>query len=454
MVTEAIHRNVIYPSILAARGEFATFRLLRKFGEYQWDPLERIRERQHKKLVATLAFARNNCQWYAERLTTTLDESTSRSTSLQLSDLPFLTKEDVQKNADLLIPIRTMGRVHKKTTGGSTGEPVTVAKDSHALAAERAATWLGYGWFGVRIGDRGARFWGSPVDRGRRRLRFDLADRAMNRIRFSAFGIDDSRMERYWSDCRNFHPRYLYGYVSFLEAFAHYIGRQGIDGSTLRLKSVITTSEMLSEPQRSLLESTFGCPVQNEYGCGEVGPITYQCQEGKLHEMAENLLVELIRPDGTEALAGELGEVVVTDLRNRAMPLIRYRLADHAIRGENCRCGRGMPVIEAIKGREYDFVQTPDGRLFHGEFFMYAIEDLRDDGIEIERFRVIQTSPTDLRVELQTRDSRARSATLDRLSRELGGLALDIVVTPLILPGQSGKLRVVENRTAPSSPRS
>lgn len=446
MVSEAVHRYLLYPAILAARGEWSTFQILRDLRRRQWDSPGDIKERQARTLAQRLASAVEYHPYYRE----SLKHLPSSLSSIQVYDvlrsLPFLTKTDLQDSAQELVSSASVGRVHKKTTGGSTGQPVTVTKDSRAIAAERASSWLGYSWFGVESGDRGARFWGSPVKSGPRRRRFDMADRAMNRIRLSAFGIDDDKLESYWLQCLRFRPKYFYGYASMLETFARHLVARSHDGTSLNLKCIIATSEVLGESQRRFLERTFNCPVQDEYGCGEVGPIAYQCEAGSLHEMVENVFVEIIRSDGTEASAGEIGEVVVTDLCNRAMPLIRYRIEDQAVRGQTCSCGRGLPVIKEIRGREYDFVRTPDGRSYHGEFFMYAIEDLRDEGFDIKRFRVIQESPTMLRVEVQTADSRVPESLRARLGSELANLTIDVAMLDVIEPSSSGKLRIIENR--------
>ena len=192
--------------------------------------------------------------------------------------------------------------------------------------------WLAYGWFGVRQGDRVARFWGAPFAT-RRRWVTRAADYAMNRIRFSAFAFSDDDLEQYWARCIEFSPDYLHGYVSMLDAFAGFLERRGYDGTKLPLKSIIATSEALTAPQRERLERVFGAPVQIEYGCGEAGPIGYTCERGGFHLMAADLYIELINADGEPARAGEPGEVILTDLNNLAMPLVRYRLGDFAVAG-------------------------------------------------------------------------------------------------------------------------
>lgn len=442
---EALHRHLIYPAVLRWRGESSMYSELARLRSVEKEDPDVMRGRQLAKLGSILRYAAVHTPFYSGLH---IDPSKDLDALETLLSLTQLTKADLQQNFKSLHASPGPRRVQRKTTGGSTGQPVTVLKDARAIAMERAASWMAHGWFGIRIGDRGARFWGSPEALGRRRMRFALADFAMNRVRMSAFGVTADRLAEYWDRCLAAQPRYLYGYVSMLEQFARFVHETGREGGLLKLRCIVTTAEALSKPQRRLLESTFQAPVQNEYGCGEVGPIAYECEQGSMHEMSEHLLVELLDDDGSEVVIGQEGAVVVTDLENRAMPLIRYRLEDRAIRGGRCPCGRGFPVIAEIRGRQYDFVQTPDGRLFHGEYFMYIFEDLRDSGLPLGSFRIIQMTPESLRIDVQAPEDatrRIRQAILSRIGVPLG-METDVHITRHVATSPSGKLRVIENR--------
>lgn len=419
----------------------------RELESRQWDAPERVRRRQASRLVEILSHATKSVPFYRDRWE--IGHPEVEDAFEHLRGLPVLTKEDLQNRARLLVSEDTHGRVSEKTTGGSTGQPVTVLKDRTALARERAASWLGYGWYGVEVGDRGARFWGSPAELGMRRLRFALADLAMNRIRFSAFAFDERDLEAYWRRCCRKQPDYFYGYVSMLTEFARHLREHGHDGSQLGLKVVITTAEALTGPHRELLEEVFDAPVQNEYGCGEVGAIAYECPAGSLHVMAENLLVEILKEDGSPARPGESGRVVVTDLNNRAMPLIRYEVGDRAVRGSSCGCGRGYAVLGEIQGRAYDFVRDRAGRSFHGEYFMYLFEDLRERGTDIDQFRVTQRSRDHLHVEVATPgrlDAREEAFVRRRLGRDMSGMDVSLERVDEIERLDSGKTRVIRNQ--------
>ncbi len=442
-----IHRTLVYPGVVRIRGEGAVFARLRELRAIERLPAQDLLRRQRAQLALILNYARERSPYYrarwGDRSAVVAAESHER-----LAELPFMTKRDLQENREELLARPGPTRFTRKTTGGSTGEPVTVVKDRRATAYEMAASWLGYGWHGVEIGDRAARFWGSPYTL-KRRLRFAAADFAMHRIRFSAFAFDEADLERYWRACNRFRPDYFYGYVSMLEAFAAFVDASGYDGTGLSLKSVITTSEVLTPSQRGLIQNTFGTRVQNEYGCGEVGAVAYECEEGRLHVMSENVVVEVLTPSGEPAQPGQSGEIVITDLGNRAMPLVRYRVGDFAVPGLPCPCGRGFPVLEKIWGRAYDFVEAPDGRRYHGEFFMYLMEELRSAGRPIGQFQIVQEGPRNLAVAIVMPES-ARSAVeadiLSRLGRTLPGMEIRVSGVVEISRESSGKMRVIRNR--------
>ena len=439
------HRRIVYPGVVYARGEQAVFSALREMRQTETLSTAELLRRQETKLASVLNRAATNSRYYRERWPE-LGRIHPDDAMSALQQLPFVTKRVLQTQpSEILTGWR--GRTTSKTTGGSTGEPVQVVKNSTGLGREMAASWMAYGWLGIEMGDRAVRFWGNPLTR-KKRLRFRAADFAMHRIRFSAFEIDDSDMERHWARCLAFRPQWFYGYTNVLEMFAEFVKRKGLNASLLPLKGIVTTAEPLSLGQKELLESVFGAPVQNEYGCGEVGPVAYSCEQGKLHIMSENVVVEILTARGKQAAPGDSGEVVVTDLTNYAMPLIRYRLGDYGIRAEGCTCGRGFPVLEKIWGRVYDAVYTPAGRRWHGEKVKYLIMQLHSEGVEIQQFQVVQDGPGTLDIALVT-ETPIDVATEERIAAyirtELDGMEARVRRVRAVERSPSGKMRLVRN---------
>lgn len=334
-----------------------------------------------------------------------------------------------------------------KTTGGSTGAPVTVLKTKNALAQELAGAWRGFGWAGVGIGDKQARFWGVPHDK-KTKLRAYLIDFICNRYRCSAFEFGDKDLAKYHKVLQRFKPQYFYGYVSMITEYAEFLIKNNLK-TPCDLKCIITTSEVLSDIKRDLIEKVFRCKVFDEYGCGEIGTIAHECEEGNLHVNDENIIVEVLDENLNPVNKGEFGEIVVTELNNLAMPLIRYRIADYGcLANKPCKCGRKLNIIEEIKGREYDFLINSNGDKFHGEFFLYIIEDLKKAGATLNGVQFVQRSLHDLDVRVITGTGFKKEHKRTIVNRLRNGFDPDIKIIikeeKYIERENSGKMRVVK----------
>ena len=139
------------------------------------------------------------------------------------------------------------------------------------------------------------------------------------------------------------------------------------------------------------IEEAFNCKVTDRYGSEEVGLIACECERhAGMHLNIEHLYIEFLRSDGSPATAGEEGAIVITDLLNRGMPLIRYRIEDVGVPSErHCPCGRGLPLMERVAGRVADYLKRRDGSLVAGvslvERTLTAIQG-------IEQLQIVQPS--------------------------------------------------------------
>ena len=100
-------------------------------------------------------------------------------------------------------------------------------------------------------------------------------------------------------------------------------------------------------------------------------------QRGHVHAMDMNLFLEVDTGTSISAEKGATGDLLITDLSNFAMPLIRYRVGDRVTLGGACECGRALSTIREIGGRSYDYLADEAGRLYHGEAVMYVFEGPR-----------------------------------------------------------------------------
>lgn len=436
----AIYRNLVYPGVIGLRGAWM-YERFRELQLSQYWSGEQLQELQLSRLNALLDYARNNVEFYRERIP-------GRISSMgELTDIPVLTKEDLRASYSSLRSTRSGGIVTNKTTGGSTGAPVTVAKSGAGIASELASMWRGYSWANIHIGDRQARFWGIPQER-LAALRARLTDLATNRVRLSAFAFEDADLSSFTRRLSRFKPRYFYGYVSAIRAYADFFLRDGMR-PPIRPMAIITTSEVLTKSDREALTSVFGCRVYDEYGCGEVGSIAHECECGSLHISIEDIVVEMVDSDGNPVPNGEPGDVLVTNLSNYTMPLIRYRLGDRAtLASEPCLCGRGLPVIAAVHGREYDILQNWKGQKFHGEFFLYIVEDARKRGLPISGYQVEQIAERELLIRVICEDllfEKVTSHIAGRIRRDFDSECRITFERVQRIPREpSGKLRVVK----------
>lgn len=155
-------------------------------------------------------------------------------------------------------------------------------------------------------------------------------------------------------------PEYLITHPSNLHALVSRAAARNLRPANLR--EARTFGEMLKPGLRELVRQVWGVPLTDMYSAEEVGYIALQCPEAEhYHIQSENLLVEILNERGEACEPGEVGSVVVTTLHNFAMPLIRYRILDHAEVGAACPCGRGLPVLKRIVGRQRNMLHLPDG---------------------------------------------------------------------------------------------
>jgi len=444
-----------YPTVLL-QGEKVP-QHLRNFRKTQWASSNDLAELQERKLRALVAHAKLRIPHY-QRALRGIDVKPAFGLE-DLRNLPFVSKRDLQMAQVEFTEPGTQSTLKRKTTGGTTGQPVFVWKTADAIAQENAANWRGFEWAGIDIGHRQGRFWGLPLAR-RSRLRAHTADFIVNRRRCSAFSFNESDMGRYTKRLNRFAPHYFYGYVSMLTAYAEYLSCSK-ERLKFNLQAVVPTAEVLTPYHRKLFTQFFGAPVFNEYGCGELGTIAHECEKGSMHINSENLIVEILRANEPCA-PGEIGEVVVTELNNTGMPLLRYRLGDFASFADvPCSCGRGLPVIENIAGRALDIIYNREGKMFHGMFFLYVFQEVKRRNLGITAFQVVQNDLEHLvmKVVVNARYGSETERLVRKLIQEAFGEYVQVAFDKVeaIPRERSGKMRLVVGMpsTTPSvTPRS
>lgn len=433
-----LSRHLFYYPVVALRGEPVS-KCRRRIREFERLTPDAMRAWQRARLQELVRDAATQSAYYRELFRSHGIDPTQGFAIAEFERIPFLTKEIIQADSARLIAA-TPGRMSVRKTSGSTGTPLVLVKDRRAEAMMDAYMYEVYGWFGIEVGTRQARIWGIPLAR-KARMIARTKDRLLNRRRMVAFEINRDYSRAFYHELLRFRPYYLYGLINPIHEFCRELVEAGLDPGAIGLQVVITTGERQVTAKKAYISEHFGCRVVDEYGCTESGIIAFECPEGSRHIAAHNLYVEIIDPATGEVVRdGASGEVVITELHARAMPMIRYRVGDLArISTEPCRCGRATPVIADVVGRVSELIITPEGKRVAAAVLDYSVPT------QFSRFRAIQHAVDRMTLLLEgggELPERAVAEIRAKLVHYLGDrMQLEIKVVERIPLDTSGKLR-------------
>jgi phenylacetate-CoA ligase len=312
----------------------------------QWadrDSLLRIRQ---EKLRAVLRSARSTPHYCRLMGGLSLEELES-----DISLLPPTMKGQVQGNEKSFLAAGAEGKaLYPVETSGSTGTPLRLHLDQDSADQRTASLGLVQTEFGRTPFDLFAEISVRPCHT----LPLLPALGLFRKLPLSVFDDESRNLEL----LRRGRPDILGWYPSTLAVLARL---NMASGPRLKLKSVFCGAETLSAGRRKLLGESFSCRVFQQYGCVEFGTLAFECPEERLHVCAPSCLLEIVDARGRPKKSGT-GDILVTSLSNLAMPLLRYRIGDRGSWGNDCACGRGLPVLKSLEGRDNDFIILPSGR--------------------------------------------------------------------------------------------
>jgi phenylacetate-CoA ligase len=441
----ALFRNVVYPFYhwLKRDGVNAA---IRELDRNQWLNKTGLLALQRRKLASLLAFASQNVPYYRRLLDDSGFRVDSALSPRDMLGIPVLTKEIIRRERAALISEDLTGNgLIANSTSGSTGEAIRFYTDLRSDAFRKAAGLRSDYWTGWRLGDRHASLWGASIDERRaQEIRGRVHAAVTGSLFLSSFDLSSDRLDEYIERIRRFRPIMLLGYPGPLEQFAIHCGQRGVQFPSI--KGIISSAETLWPHQREIIEEFFGIKIFDRYGCRELGLIASECEVHKgMHVSADRVLVEIVDDDGNPCVAGESGKMLITDLDNYGMPLIRYDIGDCAVVAgdEDCTCGRGLPMLESVAGRTLEIVRTLDGRKIGGTFWTLLLRSRP----AFQKFQVIQTSLGGVTVDyVRARDFEAASLEYfaSKIREHCGtDFTVEFREREDIAPTASGKQRVI-----------
>lgn len=357
--------------------------------ENQWNSLEENLETQRGLLYDLIEHSLEEVPHY-QRLDLTIKDFSENSIFEDLKQLPFLTKATLRESfSDLKAKNNPRSsNTYENTSGGSTGEPVRFIQDDYYSNWGSATAILHDKWAGRKIGEPKIILWGSERDiMGQKEsLRSKIGNWIRNTRFQNSFKMSQADMAKYIDEINSYQPKLILAYVQSIYELAKYARENDLE--VYPPNSIMTSAGVLYPKYRDLISSVFNCPVFNRYGSREVGDMACGCEEHEgLHQSVFTHYLEIVNEDGERCDPGQMGEIVVTSLRNYTMPLIRYKIGDMGISSDqNCSCGRGLPLLEKVVGRTVDVFMNKNGDKIDGEYFTHLFY-YRD---YINKFQVVQ----------------------------------------------------------------
>jgi phenylacetate-CoA ligase len=352
-----------------------------------WDD-KLLKEFQFSKLCQLLKHAQAHVPYYRKLFSETGFKPENIRSISDLTQIPLLDKPIIRTNSEE-IKSEIARDLDRFNTGGSSGEPLIFYIGKKRVSHDVAAKWRATRWWGVDIGDPEIVVWGSPIELNVQDNIRILRDQLFRTKLLPAFEMSEQKLDSFLGQIRAMRPKMLFGYPSALSHIATHAEAKGQSMNDLGIQVAFVTSERLYDEQRLQIIRTFGCPVANGYGSRDAGFIAHECPQGGMHITAEDIIVEIVSPNGKSLSPGESGEIIVTHLATEDFPFIRYRTGDIGILDTNiCSCGRGLPMLKEIQGRSTDFLTAQDGTIMHGLALVYILRDLP----QIRAFKIVQES--------------------------------------------------------------
>ncbi|HHT9147075.1 MAG TPA: phenylacetate--CoA ligase family protein [Candidatus Wunengus sp. YC61] len=338
--------NLRLYKIHQAISNFLRTRNLVDMNQSQWWSTEKLRDFQNERLRKIIHYAYHNIPGYRKKFDQAGIGPGDIHTQQDLKKIPPITREELQNNTEFINKALITNTLY---TGGSSGAPLKYFESAESAAIRWKSHYRGWSWNGYAPGKRLAVLAGAQGIIGQK-----------NSLTLTGI-LTSNSLKKNVNKLFAFKPEYLRGYVGSLFILAKYCLDNNIQ--LKGIKSIDPISENLYEYQRKVMKSAFHCDVFEEYCCNDGGACAWECDRHEgLHYFMERSIIEEVD-----------GEMIVTDLWNRAMPFIRYRNGDSIkFLGKECSCGRKLPLIQ-VRGRTNDTIITPKGPVGATYLMMRAI---------------------------------------------------------------------------------
>lgn len=359
----------------AAKG-FNPFKAYEEFKANEKKSAAELQELQNELLRKLIKHAYDNVPYYNELFRAhRLVPEDIRSVE-DLPKIPVLTKDTCKRELRRMLATNMKpSEMIVGSTGGSTGSPLTFYTDKSLGPLQVGGLWLWYNRCGWKVGERIAMLWGfHESDWEMPWWKMRLREFFSRTCRADPYNLGEQQIAAIIKRFQKYHPKLLLGYPSAINLLAKRSLQwdQRIEG----LRGVYCSAEKLFDEQRNIIEDAFGCQVYDFYGCREVVHVSCDCTRRSMHINSDWSVVEMGEP-----IEGKDCPIILTGLRNFAMPVIRYQNGDICRKDPQvCECGLPFPVVNLAAARTSDMFKFANGRIVHGAFFTQTM--FGADGVE------------------------------------------------------------------------
>ena len=407
--------------------------------------LDRVRDRNIRK---TVLYAARRVPYYREWFREKKIDPREIRGAKELESLPVLDKELVRSKPGMFV---AEGRAAQNAlsfrTSGTTGVPIEIFHDQRSLLANIA--------YGERernpfIQICGGNFRPRELYVGYETSTFKkvtafYAESALFPVkpRRRLVSLHDP-VEKAASILNAERPDILVGYGGWINLFFRTVAARKI--KLHPPKMVMYIGEALPHGTREYIEDELGIPVLTRYNAVEAFKIGFYCQERLGFHIHEDIChLRIVNSSGGNVPEGEMGEVVISNLINRASVLLNYPMGDMAaISKESCDCGRTFKLISELDGRTEDILKLEDGRFIHPRTVWQVFKEFR----EVLQYQLIQEEPGRFELQVVTIDQSYFSSLQPRIVSKLKDLLgeeaeINIHWRPNIVQRPGQKFRVV-----------
>ena len=360
---------------------------------------------------------------------------------------PYLTKTIIKDHYNEFMPgnANKFRGIKHGQTGGTTGNSLLKRSDANTRSSVWGAYQRFYDWMGVNVDDWNVLLKGTHVlkpgfiDNIRQKISVNLT----KTITIDAYRGPDENAKELEEVLRTHKIVFIKGYSQAIYEVAKVILDKGMQ---FRIKAVSTTAEPLFPEYREVLTQAFQAQVYDQYGCGEIGSLAFECGAHQgLHVTEERVLLEITNEH----------EVLLTDLDNYVMPFIRYWNADEVeLSPHKCSCGRQSQLISKVRGRISDYLHGINGKKVHWGYIFHLLWDSKMAlDRNFKKFQLVQVSSSELKFRHVSDPLNAadKQLIIDTTKDKLGNMCVTFIREEDIENSASGKYRWVVNQLLDSN---